>query len=165
MCPDYPHHLPAFDYLGSYRYFLTFCCEDRHRAFVESAPVSLVWSQFVRAATLEGFSIIACCFMPDHVHFLSEGLNDNSDLKAFASKAKQFSGYEFKKAYRQRLWQRYSYEHLLRDQESTRAVVAYILENPVRAKLVETVYEYPHLFSTLYRREELIEFAYRGGAG
>jgi putative transposase len=161
MHTDYPHHLPGFDYLGCYRYFLTFCCEERHPAFLESPVVSLVWSQFMRAADAEGFSIIACCFMPDHVHLLPEGIDDNSDLKAFVSRAKQLSGYEYKKAYQKRLWQRYSYEHVLRDQESTRSVVAYILENPVRAKLAESVYEYPHVFSTLYGRKELIEFVYR----
>jgi putative transposase len=165
MRTDYPHHIPGFDYLGCYRYFLTFCCEDRQAAFTEPDIVDLVWSQFLRASDAEGFSIIACCFMPDHIHMLPEGLDDNSDLKAFISRAKQLSGFEFKKACRKKLWQRYSYEHVLRDQESTRAIVAYIIENPVRAKLVESVYEYPHLFSTLYGREELIDFAYRGGSG
>jgi REP element-mobilizing transposase RayT len=165
MRTEYPHHLPGFDYLGCYRYFLTFCCEERHPTFVDPAVVDLVWSQFVRAADAEGFSIIACCFMPEHVHFLVEGLDDNSDLKAFTSRAKQLSGYEFKKRHQKRLWQRYCYEHVVRDQESTKEVIAYIIENPVRAKLVQSVYEYPHLLSTLYGREDLIEFAYRGGSG
>ena len=127
--------------------------------------MDLVWSQFVRAADAEGFSIIACCLMPDHVHLLVEGLEDNSDLKSFVSRAKQLSGYEFMKKYQRRLWQQYSYEHVLRDEESTRSVVAYILENPLRVKLAQAVYEYPHIFSTLYGRRELIEFVYGKGSG
>jgi REP-associated tyrosine transposase len=160
MLTDYPHHIPGFAYLGCYRYFLTFCCEQRAKAFADDAAVQLVWSQFLRAAEDCEFAIIACCLMPDHVHLVVEGVRDDADLKLFVSRAKQFSGFEYKKKFGARLWQRYSYEHVLRDREPTRAVVAYVLENPVRAKLAETVYDYPHIMSSLYGRRELIEFAY-----
>jgi putative transposase len=160
---DYPRHLPGFDYLGCYQYFLTFCVEDRRPAFEDAEAVTLVWSLFLRAAKAEGFAVIACCFMPDHTHLVVEGLEDDSDLKRFVAKGKQLSGYEYKKRHAKRLWQRYSYEHVLRAQESTRAVVAYVLENPVRAGLVTSVHEYPHLMSSMYATEELIDYAYRSG--
>lgn len=99
--------------------------------------------------------------MPDHVHLVVEGLEDGSDLKRYVSKSKQLSGYAYKQQYRTRLWQRYSYEHVLRAEESTRATVAYVLENPIRAGLAESVHEYPHLLSSVYGREELIEYTYR----
>jgi hypothetical protein len=76
------------------------------------------------------------------------------------SRAKQFSGYLYSRSHAARLWQRYSYEHVLRDDESTRAVMAYILENPVRAGLVATVHDYEHLRSSMYSRKELIEYVY-----
>jgi putative transposase len=157
---NYPRRLPGFDYLGCYQYFLTFCVEHRVTVFSEEDAVSLVWSQFLRAAADESFSIIACCFMPDHVHMVVEGLEDDADLKRFISRARQFSGYHYRRKTGRRLWQRYGYEHVLRDDEPTKAVVAYVLENPVRAGLAKTVYEYPHITSTLYRREELVEYAY-----
>jgi putative transposase len=160
MYTNYPRHIPGFQYLGCYRYFLTFCCEDRYRAFEDGAAVRLAWSQFLRVVEKERFAIIICCFMPDHAHLLVEGLEDDSDLKAFVSRAKQLSGHAFSQENDRRLWQRYCYEHVLRDQERTQEVIAYILENPVRAKLAETVYDYPHVMSTVYERKELIEFAY-----
>ena len=163
MRTNYPHHLPAFDYLGEYRYFLTFCVEQRADAFSDGDAVALVWSQFLRAASDDRFSVIACCFMPDHVHMVVEGLEEWSDLKRFISRSKQFSGYRYQQAHGKRLWQRYGYEHVLRDEEPTRSVVAYVLENPVRADLAETVYDYPHVLSSLYGKEELIEYAYRSG--
>jgi REP element-mobilizing transposase RayT len=92
MRTNYPHHLPDFDYLGCHQYFLTFCVEARVHAFEDQDAIALVWTQFLRAAGDEAFSIIACCFMPDHVHLVVEGLEDNSDLKKFASRAKQLSG-------------------------------------------------------------------------
>jgi REP element-mobilizing transposase RayT len=160
MNTRYPRHIAGFDYLGIYRYFLTFCTDGRARHFEDPRAVALVWAQFLRAAEDEAFAILTCCLMPDHTHLLVEGLSDRADLKRFVSRAKQLAGYEFSKRFGKRLWQRYSYEHVLRNQESNREVMAYILENPVRAKLAGTVMGYPHVFSSVHTREELIEFVY-----
>jgi putative transposase len=160
MRTHYPRHLSGFSYVGLQRYFLTFCTADRTARFQEAKAVDLVTTQFLRAGNDEEFAIIACCFMPDHVHLLVEGKNECADLKKFITRAKQFSGYEYSREFRKRLWQRYGYEHVLRDEESTRQVAADILENPVRAGLAKTVYDYPHLTSSEYSREALIEFVY-----
>jgi putative transposase len=157
---EYPHHLPSFDYVGEHRYSLTVCCDQRATHFDNGDAVALVGAQFLRAAESEAFSIVACCFMPDHAHLLVQGLEERSDLKRFQTRTKQLSGYHYKKRFGGRLWQRYGYERALREEESTRTIVAYILENPVRAGLVTTVREYPHVMSSLYDREALIEFAY-----
>jgi putative transposase len=162
---NYPRHLPGFSYVGPHRYFLTFCCNCRRRAFTDATAVDLVMAQFLRAAGNENVAIIACCFMPDHVHLVVEGLRDDSDLKRFISRAKQLSGYHYKQSHEKRLWQRYGYERALREEECTRRVVAYVLENPVRAGLVETVDDYPFIRSSVYGREALIEYAYRSASG
>ena len=153
MRTNYPRHLPAFSYVGPHRYFLTFCCDRRRAAFTDAAVVNLVTAQFLRAAEEENIAIIASCFMPDHVHLVVEGLRDDSDLKRFVSSAKQLSGYHYTREYRKVLWQRYGHERVLREEQSTRRVVAYVLENPVRAGLVQTVRDYPHIRSSVYERE------------
>ena len=163
MRTAYPKHLPGFDYIGPYRYFLTFCCHGRAARFADSDAVDLVMTQFLRAASDHSFAILACCSMPDHVHLVLEGLAPDSGLKAFVTRAKQLSAYHYKRAYGEPLWQRYCYEHVLREEEDTRAVLAYVLENPVRAKLAETVHDYPFVHSSVYSREELIEYVYRSG--
>ena len=61
----------------------------------------------------------------------------------------QFSGYHYKQAHGKGLWQRYGYERVLREEESTQRVVAYVLENPVRAGLVKTVHDYPFIRSSV----------------
>ena len=45
------------------------------------------------------------------------------------------------------LWQRNYFEHVLRDAEDSVGVAKYILENPVRANLVERPEDYPYLGS------------------
>lgn len=81
--------------------------------------------------------------MPDHLHLLLEGRSDSADLKQFAEAAKRRVGYWYYRECRQRLWQPGYYDRVLRNEESTPAVVRYILENPIRAGLALSIDAYP----------------------
>jgi hypothetical protein len=76
--------------------------------------VTAAAGQILRAAREEEFAIIAYCFMPEHLHMVVEGAAENSDLKTFISRAKQFSAYEHSQRAGKRLWQRYCFEHVIR---------------------------------------------------
>ena len=131
--PDYPKHLSGFSYVGRHRYSLTFCTFQRRALFTDAAIVNLAWEAFLRAGHDQTMAIIAACFMPDHVHVVAEGRSQGSDALAFISSAKQGSGYRYAQQNEgRRLWQRYGFERVLRDEESTQAVVRYVRENPVR---------------------------------
>jgi putative transposase len=149
--------LSNFSYIGQYRYSLTFCTNERRALFISDAPVQLVRSQILRAATEEPFAITAYCYMPDHLHLLVEGRTTTSDCKRFISRAKQYSGFYYKKEFRSRLWQRYGFERVLREHEPTLVVARYILNNPIRAGLVQRVEDYPYVGSEVYSLSELIE--------
>ena len=97
--------------------------------------------------------------MPDHVHLLVEAQTDASDLRRFVTRAKQFSGFYYAKAYSKRLWQRYGYERVLRNDEATLGVIRYIVENPVRAGLVRCAEEYPFSGSAVYTLREILDAA------
>jgi putative transposase len=158
---NYPKHLDGFSYVGRYRYFLTFCTQDRNPLFVEASVVSCAWTQILRAASEDAMDVIAYCFMPDHAHLVMGGREETSDLLRFIAKAKQFSGYTHSQKHgRQRLWQRYGHERTLRSDESTQSVVRYVLENPVRKGMVDHPREYPFIGSSSYTISELLEFAY-----
>ena len=152
-----PGHLKAFDYTGPYRYFLTFCTHSRQGVLVTQERVDLVLLQIERSADEEQFAIIAYAFMPDHVHLLIEGLCESSECRRFISRAKQFSGYHYANQFGHRLWQRYGFERVLRNDEVTLVVAKYILENPVRAGLVSRVEDYPFAGSRAYSVAEILE--------
>jgi len=152
-----PSRLKNFSYVGIYRYSLTFCTNWKRPLFDDAAAVELVLSQFLRIADKEQFAILAYCFMPDHVHVLIEGLSENSDAKKFITKSKQCSAHAYAKRSRARLWQPFGYEHILRDDESAVRAARYIVENPVRAGLVNTVLEYPFAGSQVYDLKELVD--------
>jgi putative transposase len=157
MLTSYPTHLKAFDYVGLHRYFLTFCTLDRRALFVTHERVEIVLAQFLRSAAENDFRLVAYCIMPDHVHLLIEAQSEASDGRRFINRAKQYSGYYFKQRFGTPVWQRYGYEHVLRDDEATLSVARYILENPVRARLVERVEDYPFLGSMVYSVREILE--------
>ena len=156
MLTGNPGHLRTFDYIGMYRYFLTFCTDSRRHAFTKSEAVNLVLSQIERSAGQERFAIPAYCFMPDHLHLLVEAQAESSDCRRFIARAKQFSGFHYKRAFGHQLWQRYGYERALRNDESTLAVAKYILENPVRAGLVTRVEDYRFAGSRMFALPDIL---------
>jgi putative transposase len=97
--------------------------------------------------------------MPDHVHLLLEGLSDDADLREAVRVWKQKTGYEWKRFARQPLWQTGFHDRVLRDGDDTRAVVRYLLENPVRAGLVKDAADYRWSGSSSYSFAELAAHA------
>src|SRR5437762_9801465 len=83
-----PGHLKTFDYIGLCGYTLTVCCHSRSRAFEIQSAVELVLLQIQRAANDERISVLAYCFMPDHLHLLVEGLSQSSNALRFIARGK-----------------------------------------------------------------------------
>ena len=113
MITDSPARLRTFSYIGRHRYFLTFCTHNRAPLVVSPEHVQVVLEQIVRVAEEQQFAIPAYCFMPDHVHILTEGLEECASLKSFVKLAKQCSGFHFRRRFGSTLWQRYFYEHVV----------------------------------------------------
>jgi putative transposase len=135
--------LKDFDYIGTYAYFITIRTKDCRPYFKKSEVVNGLINLLLEAAKAERFDLLAYCFMPDHLHLLVSGADDNSNLKKFISLFKQKSGYWFKKNYNKNLWHISYYDHILRKEESIQGVALYILENPVRKGLASDFGEYP----------------------
>ena len=151
-----PPRVAGFDYIGAYRYLLTFCTRLRQTAFLDEATVADTHAQFLRTATAEDFAILAYCFMPDHVHLLVEATADRANFKRFVKLSKQRSGAAYALRVGRPLWQEGYYDRVLRKDEDVKRVARYMLENPVRAGLVATPTEYPHLGSDVWSIVELL---------
>jgi len=68
---------------------------------------------------------------------------------------KQRTGYAFKQRTGNRLWQPGFHDRILREDDNTRLVVRYVLQNPVRAGLVRNARDYAWMGSSRYTIEEL----------
>ena len=165
MAHPYPAHSAHLPYVGSHDYFLTFCTDQRRRLFVDESCVTLVRTQILRAAREKRFEISAYCFMPDHVHLIASGCDESSDVKAFIKLSKQYSGYYFFKQRGERLWQRYGYERVVRDEAELALAIGYVVANPVRAGLVTHPAEYRYVGSERYTLPELLIMCEYGRSG
>jgi REP element-mobilizing transposase RayT len=97
--------------------------------------------------------------MPDHVHLLLEGATDDADLREAVRVWKQLVGHAWKSQTKAPLWQTGFHDRVLREGDDTRAVVRYLLNNPVRAGLVQNAADYRWSGSSQYTFEELAEHA------
>jgi len=161
----YTPRLATFDYVGTYRYSLTFCTFHRRPHFISADIIEPIALKFSQCAERHRFAISAYCFMPDHVHLLIEGLTGSSSALPFISAAKQATGYWFKKLRNEPLWQRSGWDRIVRSDQQTIEVVRYLLMNPVRAGLVDSPLEYPFSGSEVFSREQLLTAFDRGPAG
>jgi len=107
----------------------------------------------------QAFDVLAYCVMPDHVHILLEGQSDEADFRRAMRVWKLQCGYAWRMRHDVPLWQIGYFDRVLRDEDDPRAVVRYILANPVRAGLSAHVAEYPFSGSAKFSCEELAEHA------
>jgi len=162
MVHPYPPHHDKQPYVGKYHYFLTFCTHRQTPFFNETPKVELVRTQFLRTASDGHFALTAYCFMPDHVHLIASGLAEDADVKRFIARAKQYSGFYFKREFGVTLWQRYGFDRVIRDDMELACTIGYIVANPVRAELVSHPSQYPHLGSSRFEVADLLEMCEYG---
>ena len=136
--------LPPTSYIGRQWYFLTNCTLDRIPRFNDEGLVAEVLNLMVEEGRAHCFDIQAYCFMPDHLHLLTNGTDPSADCLAFVKTFKQRSGFSFKQRTQQRLWQDRPYDHILRQDESWEAVAYYIWMNPVRKGLCARPEDWPY---------------------
>ena len=87
--------LKGFDYTGHYRYFITICTRNKNPIFHNKKIAKQYIELLAEKAIAFHFKVWAYCFMPDHVHFLAEGMEQDADLKKFVSSFKQSAGYHY----------------------------------------------------------------------
>jgi putative transposase len=130
--------------MGQRWHFVTFCCDGRVPVFKGSDLAEWLIEMLRRESFAGRFAIHAYSLMPDHLHFLALGLEETSNLLSFVKLLKQKSAFEFKAKFHRALWQKKSYDHILRPRDSVEGVAAYIWMNPVRKELASGPSAYPY---------------------
>ncbi len=83
------------------------------------------------------------CFMPDHVHILLKGVGFEADLYEAMFSFKSRAGSWLRTNHPKTVFQKGFYDHIIRDGEDWRRQATYIALNPVRAGLVDNLFDYP----------------------
>jgi REP-associated tyrosine transposase len=135
--------LEGSNYTGKRTYFVTQCCHERRKCFVDPARCEWLLSHVRCLSATHGFAVPAYCVMPDHVHLLVDGLAPTSDFLKFMKSLKIKTSREFAEESGTPLWQKKYFDHVLRPKESMDAMAWYIWLNPVRRGLARAPGLYP----------------------
>ena len=148
------YRLAGHDYGDpSYAYFITLSTQiktvkggaiDPARPFTSCLPLARQAVESLTYYRRQGrWQLFAYCLMSDHLHLLATpagGANLSFVLGQYESFVTR-SAWGF--GIVGTLWHRSFYDHVLRKQEAAQEVVAYILNNPVRAGLVKEWEDWP----------------------
>lgn len=129
-------------------YFITVCVAGRRPLIANDDAFTILSSEFAAARHRYGWAVGRFVVMPDHVHFFCacDDTEKSKTLSGFIGGFKQWTA----KALLQRwglpapLWQRESFDHLLRGDESYASKWEYVRDNPVRAGLATTADDWPY---------------------
>jgi REP element-mobilizing transposase RayT len=157
MHPDRSWDPPGFSYTGPHRFSLTVRAYERQPLFDNRELAGCVRTQILRAASASGYAVVVYCIMPTHVHLLVEGRAGRSPLSEFMKRAKQYAGFYGRKIIDAPVWQPGYLGRALREAEDTRTVLAYILDNPVRLRLVASPRDYLLIGSGVCETAELMD--------
>jgi REP element-mobilizing transposase RayT len=117
--------------------------------YLKDDRVANLVSESIHYRNNKFYDLIAFCIMPNHVHLLITPLQENVDqyysLTKILHSLKGHTAFQANKTLNRTgtFWQRESYDHVVRDDEELSRIVAYILFNPVRAKLTSDWQDWP----------------------
>jgi REP element-mobilizing transposase RayT len=146
------HRLPREHYEGRVWASFTVCIENRKAFFVDAGIVK-VFVDFLKEVVEKHDFRAIYCFMPDHLHLVLLGGSDvllggsdRSSVLRGIEDFKQATGYWLKSQPPRIRWQKGFYDRIIRARELG-IIVRYVLDNPVRRRLVREWRDYPFIGS------------------
>ena len=111
---------------------------DRQRGWLTPDFHQNFRAMLVRATAKYHVVVPAYCLMPDHLHLIAAGMTSDADQQLWARAIRR----SLNQLLLPRKLQKQAYDHVLRTTETNgdgfAAVIYYVCENPVRARLVGT---------------------------
>lgn len=135
--------LKDFDYSQPFAYFVTVCARDKQELFADGALSQEIIACLEEEKKRNGVRIFAFCLMPNHFHMLicpaDSGMSISRFIGSFKSKTTRIG---WKYGVGEKMWQGRFHDHVVRPDETVKEVCEYILNNPVRKKLVKSWKDY-----------------------
>ena len=148
------HRLPKEVYRGEQVVAFTGNIKYRKPLFENTSAFKNIEQLLLKSLQQHNCDSYVYLFMPDHFHFILTGKDSDSNIKKCIDSFKQQSGYWLYKNMPKFKWQKDYYDHILRSNEDLVGQVRYILNNPVRAGMVDYWKQYQMRGSTIYNLTE-----------
>lgn len=136
------HHLPREDYRGRVWVGFTVCVQNRQPLFTSSTLVDYFVTLLDWARQRNVCVVLLYCFMPDHLHLIAQGQEEQADLYKLMLDFKYKAGLYLSQSRIQQRLQKNFYDHLFRSENELASQLAYVAENPVRRGLVSRWQDY-----------------------
>lgn len=125
-------------------YLITVVCKDREKRFSDffiAAETSRVMAQ---QPTWSDATVLAWVLMPDHYH-ASIQLGENTCLQKVMKRANSVLAIQVNRAANRhgQVWLSAFYDRAIRREENVRSAARYLIANPIRAKIVNDIGNYP----------------------
>ncbi len=148
------HRLDPEIYRGGEIVSFTLCIKDKLDFFTSKNEFQIFENILLTELTSFNCSAFVYLFMPDHLHLTVAGNDSSSNIKKCVDMFKQKTGFWLSQNQPDFKWQKDYYDHILRSKENLDIHIRYILNDPVRAGLVENWKYYPFKGSTIYDLDE-----------
>ena len=128
-------------------------------SWLKNAQIAEIVKNSIHFRDEKEYDLVAYTIMPNHVHLviipiverIADSLNSGSKENLYIvtkvlQDLKKYTARECNKLLNRKgsFWQHESYDHVVRDMKALRRIVDYVLNNPVKAGLVETREEWGH---------------------
>lgn len=124
-------------------YLITSTTWRRVQVFAEWRYAYAAIQAFTGDEVLKDAQLLAWVLMPDHVHWLVQ-LGQDRDLRSLIGIMKSASARAVGDAgYTPQVWSRAYYDRAIRSEDCIASAARYIVANPLRAGLVQSVGNYP----------------------
>jgi REP element-mobilizing transposase RayT len=140
--PGRLRRLAGFDYALQRAYFITFHTRLRVPFFRDPAAAATANSVLLDFRTRGWYSLHAYCIMHDHIHAVLKPLGARRTLMQVVATLKSAIRFRCSAQGTKIVWQNGFHDRVIREHELTPKFIAYILENPVRARLVKNYRDY-----------------------
>ena len=139
-------------YAQQRRYF------GRFDALLDSNTHGPMWLREPQVADVVGASLryfhgraylLHCyCLMPNHVHMIVSLPDDAPSLVGVLQRIKGYTALQANQLLSRtgQFWQRETYDHVVRSGEEMQRIIAYVVNNPVKAGLVESWEQWPYTY-------------------
>ncbi len=148
------HRLDPEIYIGEEIVSFTLCIRNRYGFFTTRENFRIFENYLLNELRTFNCSAYVYLFMPDHLHLVLTGNDFNANIKKCLDMFKQKTGFWLSNKNKKIKWQKDYYDHILRGEENLIVHLKYILNNPVRAGLVDYWKQYPYKGSTIYNLNE-----------
>ncbi|MCK4353010.1 transposase [candidate division WOR-3 bacterium] len=121
---------------------ITICTVNKESIFANKSLSLETVNLLKQHADRYEIPIYAYCIMPDHIHLLTSGSSKKGIIEFIREIKSLSTKISWKYGYKGKIWQTSFYDHFLRKAEDLEKTARYILNNPVRRKLVDKWRDY-----------------------